>query len=60
MKKPGKWRVTRTHEEWPCEQYRVVRTVDGAVEVFQYADTRAEALELARQANEMGTVNDRV
>ena len=47
----SKWRVARTGEAAPDYQYRVIRTTKEGVEVYQYADTRAEAAELARQAN---------
>jgi hypothetical protein len=47
-----RWRVGRTHEEQPCEQYVVFRTgPDGSREVFQYSDTKADALRMAEQAN---------
>jgi hypothetical protein len=52
----SRWRVGRTHEEQPDYQYRVFRRLpDGSAEVYGYADTRQEADELARAANEGAT-----
>ncbi len=49
---PARWTVARTNESPPDYQYRVIRRLaDGSVEVYQYADTRAEAAQLARDAN---------
>jgi hypothetical protein len=50
MSKGPVWVVRRTREEFPCERYMVVRRGDGWL--YQYADTRAEADALAREANE--------
>jgi hypothetical protein len=47
----GKWRVARTGEAKPDYQYMVCRFTKDGVERYQYADTRAEAVEVARQAN---------
>jgi hypothetical protein len=49
----AKYRVSRTGEAAPDYPYRVVRTLpDKSIEILQYADTRAEAVAIAKQANE--------
>lgn len=50
-KKPALWRVARTGEEQSTEPYCVMRRVEGEVEIYDYAETRAEAVELAAAAN---------
>jgi hypothetical protein len=56
----GKWRVQRTHEEQPCEQYVVVRTLaGGTIQTYQYADTREEALALRAEAERSGVATAR-
>jgi hypothetical protein len=50
--KAARWVVKRTGEDAPDYAYRIVRrTADGDCEVYQYADTRAEADDLAKEAN---------
>ena len=55
----SKWKVRRTREEQPCEQFEIVgRRRDWSTALYQYADTRAEADAIAREANESGRSPD--
>ena len=49
--KPGPWKVRRTHEDPPAEQFEVFRSLgDGATETYGFADTYGVAASVAREA----------